>query len=42
MPAGMSDDDDFIAEKDDSLPVRIGLTGWETVIFELADVDDAE
>lgn len=38
----MNDDDDFIAEKDDSLPVRIGLTGWETVIFELADADDAE
>ena len=42
MPARMSDEDDFIADKDDSLPVRVGLTGWETVIFELADADDAD
>jgi hypothetical protein len=38
----MSQDDDFILDQDDSLPVHGALTGWETVIFELADADDAD
>jgi hypothetical protein len=37
----MDNDDDFIRDFDNSLPVRGGeLTGWESVMFELADEDD--
>jgi hypothetical protein len=36
----MNDDDDFVRDLDDSLPPRGELTGWELVVFELADEDD--
>jgi hypothetical protein len=36
----MNRDDDFIAEIDNSRPAKGELTGWEDVIFELADADD--
>ena len=38
----MSQDDEFILDKDDSLPVHGELTGWETVVFELVDADEAD
>ena len=34
------DDEEFIRDFDNSLPPRGERTGWETVVFELADEDD--
>jgi hypothetical protein len=37
----MDDDDDFIRDLDNSVPQRGGeLSGWESVVFELADEDE--
>lgn len=36
----MSDDDDFIRDCDNSLPPPGQLTGWERIVFELADEDE--
>jgi hypothetical protein len=36
----MNDDDDFIRDLDCSLPLPGERTGWEDVVFELADEDD--
>jgi hypothetical protein len=36
----MNDDDDFIRDFDNSIPPRGQLTGWENVVFELADEDE--
>jgi len=38
----MNDEPDFIREHDDSPPVRGELTGWEDVVFEIADENEGE
>jgi hypothetical protein len=40
MPSRMNDDDDFIRDLDNSVPPPGPLTGWENVVFELADEDE--
>ncbi len=36
----MNDEENFVRDFDDSLPSLRELTGWEVVVFELADEDD--
>ncbi len=36
----MNDDDEFIRDLDHSLPPIGEMTGWELVVFELADEDE--